>query len=153
MKRLIDGNALASLFRTRRAMDGNPTAQDAFETAMWDAAQAEEITLNDLRDEVYQDAVAHGLYDEEKYNRAHPFGLMYVCRNLALEIKAEVTELIGATFEEQIAHFTEELADIIIICLSVAGYLGIDIDAAVRRKMEINKHRPWKHEGEKHDQD
>lgn len=126
-------------------MEETATTQDAFETAMWDAAQAEEITLNDLRDEVCEDAVAHGLYDEEKYNRAHPFGLMYVCRNLALRIKAEVTELIGATFEEQIAHFTEELADIIIICLSVAGYLGIDIDAAVRRKIEINKTRPHKH--------
>ena len=26
-----------------------------------------------------------------------------------------------------------------------AGKLGIDIDAAIRRKMEINKARPWKH--------
>lgn len=33
----------------------------------------------------------------------------------------------------------------IIMSLSVAGKLGIDIDAAVRRKMKINKGRPWKH--------
>ena len=41
--------------------------------------------------------------------------------------------------------YAEELADVIIASLSVAGKLGIDIDAAVRRKMEINKGRPWKH--------
>ena len=45
--------------------------------------------------------------------------------------------------------YTEELADVIIASLSVAGKLGIDIDAAVRRKMEINKARPWKHGKEK----
>ena len=38
-----------------------------------------------------------------------------------------------------------QLADVIIMSLSVAGKLGIDIDAAVRRKMEINRARPWKH--------
>ena len=43
------------------------------------------------------------------------------------------------------SKFCEELADVIIMSLSVAGKLGIDIDAAVRRKMEINKARPWKH--------
>ena len=43
------------------------------------------------------------------------------------------------------SKFCEELADVIIMSLSVAGRLGIDIDAAVRRKMEINKARPWTH--------
>ena len=42
-------------------------------------------------------------------------------------------------------RFCDELADVIIASLSVAGKLGIDIDAAVQRKMEINKARPWKH--------
>lgn len=147
MKRLIDGNALASLFRTRRAMDGNPTAQDAFETAMWDAAQAEEITLNALCDEVYQDAMAHGLWEDDDgvdwYQESHSM------------IECEVDELYDA-IEDRVnghgdEHFTEELADVIIMSLSVAGKLGIDIDAAVRRKIEFNKTRPWKHEGEKHE--
>lgn len=37
---------------------------------------------------------------------------------------------------------SDELADVIIASLSVAGKLGIDIDEAVRSKMEINKSRP-----------
>lgn len=156
MKRLIDGNALASLFRTRRAMDGNPTAQDAFETAMWDAAQAEEITLNALRDEVYQDAVEHGLWEGAE------LAVALECAQRGSEWKEDLIRAAGAQkiWDEALEldrawkspeHYAEELADVIIMSLSVAGKLGIDIDAAVKRKMEINKHRPWKHEGEKHE--
>lgn len=151
MKRLINAGALADKLRTRKVMSEDKVVQDAYETAMWDALNEPDVTLNALRDEVYQDAVAHGLYEDEKYNRAHPFGLMYVCRNLAIRIKSEVFELIAATYGETLEHFAEELADIIILCLSVAGHLGIDIDKAVKRKMEINKGRSWKHEGEKYE--
>lgn len=146
MKRPIDGADLASKLRTRKANAvGHPEVMDAYETAMNDAIDAEELSLNELRDEVYEDAVKHGLYDDKLYNRTHPFGLMWVCRNLALRIKSELRELIEATYQQTIEHFTEELADIIILCLSVAGHLGIDIDAAVRRKIAYNKTRPWKH--------
>ena len=54
----------------------------------------------------------------------------------------EANELVQAVDADE---YAEELADVIIASLSVAGKLGIDIDAAVRRKMEINKARPWKH--------
>lgn len=145
MKRPIDGADLAGKLRTRKVMSGDKAVQDAYETAMWDALNEPEVTLNALRDEVYQDAVAHGLYAEEKYSRVHPFGLAYVMRNLALRIKSEVIELVHSAMENGVAHFAEELADIIILCLSVAGHLGIDIDAAVRKKIAYNKTRPWKH--------
>lgn len=49
----------------------------------------------------------------------------------------------GSVLEED--HFREELADVIITALSAAGYLGIDIDKAVREKMEINRGREWRH--------
>jgi NTP pyrophosphatase (non-canonical NTP hydrolase) len=103
------------------------------------------MDLNELRDAIYEDAVAHGLYDDPQFARNHPFGFMHLCRNLGLRIKEEIEELLSATLCANFEHFKEELADIIIICLSVAGYLGIDIDAVVKRKMEINKERPWKH--------
>lgn len=160
MKRLIDGNALASLFRTRRALDGNPTAQDAFETAMWDAAQAEEITLNALRDEVYQDAVAHGLWeDADKYRDgwlciSEEHANRELWSEAAHLVKSEAYELVDVAVKDVYDEtdskdaFVDELADVIIMSLSVAGKLGIDIDKAVKRKMAINKDRPWKHEGE-----
>lgn len=94
--------------------------------------------LNELRDEIYSDAVAHGLWDEA--NRLDDEGKRFAC-GLAIWDEAQELEL---EFEHP-ERFTEELADVIITALSAAGYLGIDIDAEVRKKMEINRERPWRH--------
>ena len=100
----------------------------------------ERISLNSMRDAIYEDAEAHGLWDID-YNYQG-------CVDLIIK---EVIDLDSAAFcVNQVDHddyqeFAEELADVIISSLSVAGKLGIDIDAAVRSKMEINKARPWKH--------
>ena len=102
-------------------------------------------SFNDLRDAIYEDAVAHGLWDKYKY---------YPATDCVDFIRDEMIELEYAAMNwrngyeensELYPEFCHELADVIIMSLSVAGCLGIDIDAAVRRKMEINKRRPWKH--------
>ena len=117
--------------------------------------QAKETTLNTLRDAIYEDAVAHGLWERTDYTvqlvlqsiRRDDRTTAYrdkIMRELAMRvIRLEVDELEGSVEYEE--DYAEELADVIIASLSVAGKLGIDIDAAVRRKMEINKGRPWKH--------
>ena len=104
------------------------------------------LSLNTLRDAIYQDAVAHGLWMDTD-------GPM----RCASQIDGEVQELFeeagnvldvrvdGGDETEVWAAYCEELADVIITGFSVAGKLGIDIDAEIRRKMEINKTRPWKH--------
>ena len=101
------------------------------------------LSLNTLRDEIYQDAVAHGLWEKKDYPS-----------DCAWAIKEEAQELCDAGNDweddgwyegEENEAFSEELADVVIMCFSVAGKLGIDIDAAIRRKMEINKGRAWKH--------
>lgn len=107
----------------------------------------ERISLNTMRDAIYEDAVEHGLWDKTD----GPIGCSFL-------VSEEATELVNAGNEVQIArwrfsvdeteaweNYVEELADVIIAVLIVAGKLGIDIDAAVRGKMEINKARPWKH--------
>ena len=123
--------------------------------------QAKETTLNTLRDAIYEDAVAHGLWERTDYTvqlvlqsiRRDDRTTAYrdkIMRELAMRvIRLEVDELEGSVEYEE--DYAEELADVIIASLSVAGKLGIDIDAAVRRKMEINRARPWKHgkEGKK----
>ena len=115
----------------------------------------ERISLNTLRDAIYEDAVAHGLWEstdytvqnflDEQERACTPFDKTdEVLRSWAMEpIRKEVDELEMASESEE--EYAEELADVIIMCLSVAGKLGIDIDAAMKRKMEINKGRPWKH--------
>lgn len=99
------------------------------------------ITLNDLRDEIYADAVAHGLWDTD---------LLYPLDDCCELINDELKELAEKAddYEYKKASmdgFIEELADIIIVSMSIAGLHCIDIDAAICRKMEINKNRPWKH--------
>ena len=115
------------------------------------------ISLNTLRDAIYEDAVAHGLWEstdytvkeciEEARREGEPADQEDMMRGWAMEaIRREVNELEMTLSEEE---YVEELADVIIASLSVAGKLGIDIDAAVRRKMEINRARTWKHGKEK----
>jgi NTP pyrophosphatase (non-canonical NTP hydrolase) len=97
--------------------------------------------LNALRDEIYQDAVAHGLWEDEDgidwYHESHS---MIKCE--VDELYDSIEDIVNGHGDE---HFAEELADVIIMSMSVAGKLGIDIDAAIRRKLEFNKQRPWKH--------
>ena len=114
----------------------------------------ERISLNSMRDAIYEDAVAHGLWEgtdfivkeciEAARQEGEPADQGEMMRGFAMEtIRREVNELEDASVNEE--AYTDELADVIIASLSVAGKLGIDIDAAVRRKMEINRARPWKH--------
>ena len=103
-------------------------------------------SLNTLRDAIYEDAVAHGLWEKND----GPYHCADIIVKEASELMKEAERLtihIHGTIDytSPCSNYAEELADVIISSLSVAGKLGIDIDAAVRRKMEINKARPWKH--------
>lgn len=117
--------------------------------------------LNELRDEIYSDAVKHGLWDEDYLRKTlrsndvlRDSGILQIYKiakaeqetrrvNATLRVFVENQELLESALEED--HFREELADVIITALSVAGYLGIDIDKAVQKKMEINRGREWRH--------
>lgn len=120
--------------------------------------------LNELRDEIYDDAVEHGLWDEDYLLKTlvnsdvvRDSGLLQIYKivnteqemrrvHATLRVFVENQELLETVLEEEEEdHFREELADVIITALSAAGYLGIDIDKAVRAKMEINRGREWRH--------
>lgn len=120
--------------------------------------------LNELRDKIYSDAVKHGLWDDGylwKMLRSNDClrdsGILQIHKianteketkrvNATLRVFLENEELLESVLEEdEEDYFREELADVIITALSVAGYLGIDIDKAVRQKMEINRGREWRH--------
>ena len=119
--------------------------------------------LNELRDEIYSDAVAHGLWDGDYLRKTfvtndalRDSGLLQIYKivnteqemrrvNATLRVFLENQELLETVLEEEEDHFTEELADVIITALSAAGYLDIDIDKAVWEKMKINRGREWRH--------
>lgn len=100
----------------------------------------ERLSLNTLRDVIYEDAVAHGLWDRD----FGPTDCAELIRDEASELDSAAMDWECDDYNDD-SEFCEELADVVIAAMSVAGYLGIDIDAAVKRKMEINKGRPWKH--------
>lgn len=97
------------------------------------------LSLNTLRDAIYADAVAHGLFED--FDRIK--NPVRKRRALAMRIMEEAAELYAAA--DDIEHYAEEAADVTLITGDVCGYLGIDWETAVRRKMEINRNRPWKH--------
>lgn len=117
--------------------------------------------LNELRNEIYDDAVKHGLWDEmhiwkliatnEDFRKSGIADVITYASGdetrknaiATLFLVMELRELIFAV--DDVNNFREELADVIITALSAAGYLGIDIDKAVRKKMEINRGREWRH--------
>lgn len=142
--RPIDANALDTLC-------AGPFVQ-TYEEVREEIRNAPTLSLNTLRDAIYEDAVAHGLWEDHDKHYAWlektfvSIGIDVDERrrdDCATLIHNECDELVHAA--SNIEAFTEELADVIIMSMSVTGKLGVDIDAAIRRKMEINKGRPWKH--------
>ena len=98
-------------------------------------------SITELRDAVYEDANEHGLWDDLK-KRAN-LSVEYIRHEAGMRIGEEVQELLDAANDP--THFAEELADVVIMALSTAGLLGIDIEKAVLDKMAMNKKRPYQH--------
>ena len=104
--------------------------------------QTPTLSLNTLRDEIYADAVEHGLFEdfdkiEEPVKKR---------RALAMRIMEEAAEMYAAADDPE--HYAEEAADVTLMTGDVCGYLNIDWHGAVMAKKEYNKKRPWKHEKE-----
>ena len=90
----------------------------------------------------YESAVERGLYDDDTLS-VEKHSVEYIRKRLTLLIREEVCEMWDA-FKEP-AHFAVELADVVIMAMSAAGHLGIDLAAEVKRKMAINEQRPYGH--------
>jgi NTP pyrophosphatase (non-canonical NTP hydrolase) len=90
--------------------------------------------INSYVQEAYEIAKSKGWHDEPR-----EIGTM-----LAL-IHSEVSEALEADRKGDMENFAEELADICIRTFDLCGHLGIDLDAAILKKMEKNRGRERKH--------
>lgn len=92
--------------------------------------------INRLRDAIYDDAVDHGLWRQDD-----------TLLDAAQLVRAEAMELIQEAAVTSIPspEFCEELADVIIMCLSLAGRFRIDIVVWIMFKIRKNARRPWRH--------
>lgn len=104
--------------------------------------------LNELRDITHQLAVEKGWYDKQETT------IQYVTRCVA-NIHGEISELWESARKGSLhkpcdkncnlTQIEEELADIIIRVLDMAGELDIDIETAVMVKHEYNSTREYRH--------
>lgn len=118
--------------------------------------------LNELAKEIHDNAVEHGWWDEER-NFGEVIALCHSELSEALEesragrpmeyffdtFVGDDEPFCNANMEEADGAKTEgiavEMCDCIIRVLDYLATTGVDIDAVMRRKMDYNKTRPYKH--------
>lgn len=116
--------------------------------------------LNKIRDEIHQNAVEHGWWQEER-----SFGeIIALCHSELSEALEEYrkgnrpretyySDKNGTCYsynpmgDLKPEGIPSELADCIIRILDYCGHEEIDIEKAIRIKHEYNKTRPYKHGG------
>jgi NTP pyrophosphatase (non-canonical NTP hydrolase) len=94
------------------------------------------MRINELCNAAFETAKSKGWHDEPRET-----GTL-----LAL-IHSEVSEALEADRKGDTENFAEELADVCIRIFDLCGSKGIDLEAAIYKKMERNKGRSYKHGG------
>lgn len=119
-----------------RLHEGLPTEVTERILAEWPEApkQPTANNLNALAAECHAIAVSKGFWDGPR-NQGEVVALIH----------SEASELLEAFRKDDIANAAEEAADILIRVLDMASGFGMDLDEAVRAKMEKNRSRPHKH--------
>lgn len=102
------------------------------------------MELGKILSEVRRINIANGWddirkWDEREDGRCIPTALMLLV--------SEVSEALEAYRKNDWPHFKEELADLEIRILDLAGSLGIDLESEVLRKNELNSKRGYRHGG------
>lgn len=114
--------------------------------------------INELSKEIYKRNIQKGFYEEEK-NIAEMLCLIHSEVSEALECDRKekhckslscsdfiVDKMFKTDFEIEVKDtFEDELADIMIRVMDLAGYLNIDLEAHIQAKMRYNLLRPYKH--------
>lgn len=112
----------------------------------WDLWKANGA-INQLADLCHEVSVLKGFYQDFEYviNGEDPLkGYMFPVK-IGL-IMTELGEAIEAHRNEDQENLYEEMADIFIRLLDLAGAIGMDVESEIQKKMQTNLGRPPKHD-------
>jgi len=103
------------------------------------------MTISEMQERAWINSEVHGFHE----NNDIPTKLMLIVSEAAEAMEDNRDGKMDETVLEsgKPVGFPSELADIIIRVGDLAGILGIDLEAAVVRKMNYNETRPMKHGG------
>lgn len=113
------------------------------------------MTLNKIRDMAYKNSADKGWWEDIRPGSVDviPEKLMLIVTEVAEAMEAyrinDFDLYLDKTNGEKPEGMPAELADIIIRVADLAGHLGIDLDEAVRVKMQHNETRPYRHGGKR----
>ncbi|HMX17976.1 MAG TPA: nucleotide pyrophosphohydrolase [Anaerolineales bacterium] len=99
-----------------------------------------ELTIKELTRQMHDLVRSKGWYEAGSKRPQTP-------RNLAVSLSIEAAEILEHfQFGDEIKDRNElgsELADVTLYLLQLASVSGIDLEAAVLKKIEVNKTRKW----------
>ncbi len=99
-----------------------------------------DITIKELTQRMHDLVRSKGWYEADSKRPQTP-------RNLAVSLSIEAAEILEHfQFGDEIKDRNElgsELADVTLYLLQLASVSGIDLEAAVLKKIEVNKTRKW----------
>lgn len=99
--------------------------------------------INQLGKEIHEWAKGKGFWGDGTYYVGFNSAEFMLCKLMLLT--TEVAEAAEAVRVGDYENFKEELADIAIRLFDLAHATGVDLEEAIRVKMEINKLRPRMH--------
>ena len=101
------------------------------------------INLNDLAKEAYIVAKKREL--NGAFIKTAPIDILKHCAGEVMEATEAYCDFAYEMTDEFEEKFQNEVADIMVCCLIMSGYMGFDIEKAINRVMEKNRLRAEKH--------
>ena len=101
------------------------------------------INLNDLAKEAYIIAKKRELNGAKI--KADTISMLKHCAGEVMEATEAYCDFVYEMTDENEEKFQNEVADIMVCCLIMSGYMGFDMEKAINRVMEKNRLRAEKH--------